>query len=234
MEPREFWDRNTILAQAFCTSDERMHKAQETLDEAQAERSRTLAAFAVTVGDDGAIADMLGLNEREVRLARRTVGRGDARTVAEALLNGAPPEVAATGVEPAATPEVCLPHPRDELPHTAGRPAMVLPADAPMSAAAPALPSPEPEGVVPWTPSMDSVLLWSWESGVDLQTVAGELGVTVRALLMRVQALADNGAISLASPAVDPVRSGKHRRRSDDVTTSVFATATMFPDYASY
>jgi hypothetical protein len=72
VEPREFWDRNTVLAEAFCVSDERVRQAQAVLDEAQAERSRTLAAFAVTVGNDGTIADLMGLNEREVRLARRT------------------------------------------------------------------------------------------------------------------------------------------------------------------
>ncbi|MDV9202989.1 hypothetical protein R6M67_48445, partial [Streptomyces sp. Wh19] len=68
-----------------------MRRAQALLDETQAERSRTLAAFAVTVGDDGSIADLMGLNEREVRLARRTVGRSDARSLAEELLNRPPP-----------------------------------------------------------------------------------------------------------------------------------------------
>ena len=104
VEPREFWDRNTILAEAFLASDERMRRAQEVLDGALAERSRTLAAFAVTVGDDGAIADLLGLNEREVRLARRTVGRTDARSVAEALLNHTP-NAAGEAEEPAPAPE---------------------------------------------------------------------------------------------------------------------------------
>ncbi|MGW2176771.1 hypothetical protein ACWCXX_01520 [Streptomyces sp. NPDC001732] len=66
-----------------------MRRAQALLDETQAERSRTLAAFAVTVGDDGSIADLMGLKEREVRLARRAVGRSNARSLAEELLNQA-------------------------------------------------------------------------------------------------------------------------------------------------
>ncbi|MEU4682363.1 hypothetical protein [Streptomyces xinghaiensis] len=66
-----------------------MRSAQATLDEAQVHRSRLLAAFAVTVGSDGAVAGVLGLNEREVRVARRTVGKEDARGVADQLLAAA-------------------------------------------------------------------------------------------------------------------------------------------------
>ncbi|MFD4867351.1 hypothetical protein ACFWN4_18795, partial [Streptomyces sp. NPDC058412] len=57
------------------------------MDEALASRTRALAALAVTVGSDAAVADLMGLNEREVRVARRTVGKDDARTVADQLLN---------------------------------------------------------------------------------------------------------------------------------------------------
>jgi hypothetical protein len=86
MEPRELWERHTVLARAFCQSDEEVRSAQTTLDDAQASRARSLAAFAVVVGNDKAVAEMLGLPEREVRIARRTVGREDARSLADDLL----------------------------------------------------------------------------------------------------------------------------------------------------
>ncbi|MCK7627825.1 hypothetical protein MUU72_32845, partial [Streptomyces sp. RS10V-4] len=86
MEPRELWERHAVLAQAFCISDDEVRRTQGLLDEAEARRSRTLAAFAVTVGSDEVVADLLGLDAREVRLARRTVGKDDARAVAKNLL----------------------------------------------------------------------------------------------------------------------------------------------------
>ncbi|MER6050008.1 hypothetical protein ABT168_21605 [Streptomyces sp. NPDC001793] len=86
MEPRELWERHAVLAQAFCISDDEVRRTQGLLDEAEARRSRTLAAFAVTVGSDEVVADLLGLDAREVRLARRTVGKDDARAVAKSLL----------------------------------------------------------------------------------------------------------------------------------------------------
>lgn len=237
VEPREFWDRNTVLAQAFLSSDEGMRRAQEVLDGAQAERSRTLAAFAVTVGDDGAIADLLGLNEREVRLARRTVGRTDARSVAEALLNNVPQSSPEPVAGPPAATEIQLPHPREEM--AALSPDMPPQSPAHFQYAAPphtppAPQAPEADSATPWTPSMDSVLLWSWESGVDLQTVAGELGVTVRALLMRVQALADDGMLTLATPVTDVGRSGRHRRQHEEANAVMFGSATTFPTYVPY
>src|SRR6185312_574450 len=86
MEPRELWERHAVLAQAVCSSDDEVRRTQGLLDEAEARRSRTLAAFAVTVGSDAVVAELLGLDEREVRLARRTVGKEDARAVAKSLL----------------------------------------------------------------------------------------------------------------------------------------------------
>ncbi|MFI1964281.1 hypothetical protein ACH429_09170 [Streptomyces pathocidini] len=93
MEPRQLWNRNTVLAEAFCLSDEHVRSAQSALDETQAHRSRLLAAFAVTVGSDSAVADLLGLSEREVRVARRTVGKEDARRMADDVLASVPGEV---------------------------------------------------------------------------------------------------------------------------------------------
>ncbi|MFD4943740.1 hypothetical protein ACFWNT_14700, partial [Streptomyces sp. NPDC058409] len=228
MEPREFWDRNAVLAEAFCASDERMRLAQALLDEAQAERSRTLAAFAVTVGDDGSIADMMGLNEREVRLARRTVGRGDARTLAQELLNQ-PPATREAPAEPAPAPapEIPVPHPREEM--------IVPPLDTPPPAPPPpSLPPVEMENTVVWSPSMDSVLLWSWESGLDVQTVAAELGLDVRALLMRVQELANDGLLTLATPVAEVSRSGRHRRQHEDGYAALFGPTTTFPTHVPY
>ncbi|MER6105652.1 hypothetical protein ABT115_25980 [Streptomyces sp. NPDC001832] len=230
MEPREFWDRNSVLAEAFCASDERLRLAQALLDEAQAERSRMLAAFAVTVGDDGSIADMMGLNEREVRLARRTVGRSDARSLAEELLQTTQAAKEAVA-EPPSAPEVTVPHPREEV--------VVPPLDTPPPAPPsppPALPVPpgEVENTVIWSPSMDSVLLWSWESGLDVQTVAAELGLSVRALLMRVQELANDGLLTLANPVTEVSRSGRHRRQHEDGYAALFGPTTTFPTHVPY
>jgi hypothetical protein len=219
-----------VLAEAFCASDERMRLAQALLDEAQAERSRMLAAFAVTVGDDGSIADMMGLNEREVRLARRTVGRSDARSLAEELLQTTKAAKEAV-VEPPSAPEVTVPHPREEV--------IVPPLDTPAPVpppTPPALPVPpvEVENTVVWSPSMDSVLLWSWESGLDVQTVAAELGLSVRALLMRVQELANDGLLTLANPVTEVSRSGRHRRQHEDGYAALFGPTTTFPTHVPY
>ncbi|MEE1807967.1 hypothetical protein [Streptomyces sp. BE133] len=204
-----------------------MRLAQALLDEAQAERSRTLAAFAVTVGDDGSIADMMGLNEREVRLARRTVGRGDARSLAQELLSRTQQATREAPAEPA--PEIPVPHPREEV--------VVAPLDTPPPAPAPpppSLPPVEMENTVVWSPSMDSVLLWSWESGLDVQTVAAELGLDVRALLMRVQELANDGLLTLTAPVAEVSRSGRHRRQHEDGYATLFAPTTTFPTHVPY
>lgn len=209
-----------------------MRLAQALLDEAQAERSRMLAAFAVTVGDDGSIADMMGLNEREVRLARRTVGRGDARSLAEELLQTTQAAKEAVA-EPPSAPEVTVPHPREE----AAAPPLDTPPPAPPSPPPPpALPVPpvEVENTVIWSPSMDSVLLWSWESGLDVQTVAAELGLSVRALLMRVQELANDGLLTLANPVTEVSRSGRHRRQHEDGYAALFGPTTTFPTHVPY
>jgi hypothetical protein len=249
VEPRDFWERNTVLAEAFCASDERMRRAQALLDEMQAERSRTLAAFAVTVGDDGSIADLMGLNEREVRLARRTVGRTDARSLAEKLLSRSSSTAGKSAGEPAAAPENAVPRPADKTPPPppeAPQPApppVAPPAAPPVSAPAPATtgtlayipapaPPPEVEHTVYWSPSMDSVLLWSWESGLDLQTVAAELGLEVRTLLMRVQELANDGLLTLANPVADVNRSGRHRR--EEGYAALFSPTATFPTHVAY
>ncbi|MFD3920348.1 hypothetical protein [Streptomyces sp. NPDC058595] len=268
MDPRELWDRNSVLAEAFCASDEQVRRAQAVLDEAQAERSRTLAAFAVTVGNDGAVADLMGLNEREVRLARRTVGKTDARRVAQELLERYPqastqpiPQAQAPAVTPPAVPpvpppvappqeetyseqaylqqvpqsppaEVQLPHPRTEgvapLPETA-------PHQEAVTQTVLHTPEAENNNTVVWSSSMDSVLLWSWQSGLDLQTVAGELGLDVRALLLRVQALADNGMLTpSAAQTAEANRAGRHRRHHEEGYAALFSPTATFPTQVHY
>ncbi|MET4922118.1 hypothetical protein P3L51_07085 [Streptomyces sp. PSRA5] len=255
MEPRELWDRNSVLAEAFCASDEQVRQAQAVLDEAQAERSRTLAAFAVTVGNDGAVADLMGLNEREVRLARRTVGKSDARNVAEGLLERYPqastqpiPHAQTPAATPPAQPseepfseqayqqqapqavpaEVHVPHPRGE---SAPYQEMAQHQDA-----APVLHTTEAEAnPVVWSSSMDSVLVWSWQSGLDLQTVAGELGLDIRTLLLRVQALADNGMLTPSSTSTtDANRAGRHRRHHEEAYAALFSPTATFPTQVHY
>ncbi|MGW2850232.1 hypothetical protein ACWC5G_36745, partial [Streptomyces sp. NPDC001274] len=139
-----------------------MRRAQALLDEMRAERSRTLAAFAVAVGDDGSIADLMGLNEREVRLARRTVGRSTARSIAEKLLGRSSPAAGPTPSGPAAAPEGGAPDeaaPRPAGPAAAVPPAPVvppMPAAPPAAAGTPAL-NPAPahaRAPVPVTPQM--------------------------------------------------------------------------------
>ncbi|MEU8646089.1 hypothetical protein AB0C91_29725 [Streptomyces sp. NPDC048674] len=61
---------------------------------------------------------------------------------------------------------------------------------------------------------MDSVLLWSWESGLDLQTVAEELGLSSKELLLRAQRLAAEGRLAPKAPAYDVSQSGRHRRHT--------------------
>ncbi|MEU9758685.1 hypothetical protein ACFYYY_20845 [Streptomyces sp. NPDC001834] len=240
-----------------------MRRAQALLDEAQAERSRTLAAFAVTVGDDGSIADLMGLNEREVRLARRTVGRSDARSLAQELLRrkqrtpeAAAPDEAAPVSGAAPAPEISLPHPRQEMTvRTTGDARMNAPSPAvppvpdtppvvppppstpPPASLAPTVSAAEANSTAVWSPSMDSVLLWSWESGLDVQTVAAELGLDVRALLTRVQELADDGMLTLAGPVIPEVpRSGRHRRQNFDeqAYAALFSPTATFPTHLSY
>ncbi|MYV54293.1 hypothetical protein [Streptomyces sp. SID3212] len=242
MNPRELWERNIVLAEAFCASDERVRQAQSTLDDAQAERNRTLAAFAVTVGNDGSVADLMGLNEREVRVARRTVGREDARSVAKSLLQVCAAEgpqeppllsnspVSTTSPVDATTEmEVHLPHPREEMNPQHPDPAPYDPASAHQAAP---MTVPMVEENVVWSSSMDSVLLWSWQSGLDLQTVAGELGLDLRTLLLRVQTLAADGLLTSPSPSsVDNGQAGRHRRHyEEDPYTALFSPApASFP-----
>ncbi|WP_328686993.1 hypothetical protein OHT20_35190 [Streptomyces caniferus] len=221
MEPRELWERHAVLAQAFCSSDDEVRRTQGLLDEAEARRSRTLAAFAVTVGSDAVVAELLGLDEREVRLARRTVGKEDARAVAKSLLaqttreqppaQQTPTPPAAHATTPPAAQHPTAQHPTAQHPtaqHPAAHPTTHPggPAAAPVTASVPSAPqASEPA----WAPALDAVLMSSWHSGVDLTALATELGLDVRLLVARAQQLA---AESRPAPAPAPDRTGRHRR----------------------
>ncbi|MGR8009411.1 hypothetical protein [Streptomyces hypolithicus] len=187
-----------------------MRQAQSALDEANADRTRTLAAFAVTVGSDAAVADLMGLPEREVRVARRTVGKDHARTVANQLLTPAaeataPPHATALNW-PEPEPEAAhvpppVPGPRTES------------VTVPVPGAPPLMPTASAaDDAVTWSAGMDSVLQWSWQSGLDLQAVAEELGINSRTLLTRAQVLAAEGRLSPRSPSGDLGQAGRHRR----------------------
>lgn len=247
VEPRELWERNTVLANAFCTSDDRVRLAQSALDEAQADRTRMLAAFAVVVGDDGTVAGMMGLPEREVRVARRTVGREGARTVAANLLTRMSDQSSDMGGEPAQTAsENPASFPRAEpdavpvpappvSPYTTAQPlhptgAYSIPAVEEQTWPEPVqpVPSAQPAGPV-WSPSMDSVLVWSWHSGLDLQVVANELGLELRTVLQRVQTLAAEGQLVKA----DQVAPRDYMNGSRDHSVSSREYATGSRDYAT-
>lgn len=270
MEPRDYWDRNAVLAEAFCACDEQVRQAQAVLDERQVERSRTLAAFAITVGDDGTVANLMGLGEREVRLARRTVGKTDARDVAQELLARRPQATNRDGAEmPAASaPQPQMqPQPQEttaplalalgqggaaQLQEPAAEPEAQSPSPLPHQRRETLLPTPaaqtaqgaqefDTENTVSWSPSMDSVLVWSWRSNLDLHTVAAELGLDLRTLLLRTQTLAEEGRLGMEpevvhdsqshSHAADDNQPGRHRRHYAE-GYATFANTTAFPAYS--
>ncbi|MFI0785810.1 hypothetical protein ACH4Q6_09460 [Streptomyces lydicus] len=220
MEPRELWERHAVLAQAFCSSDDEVRRTQGLLDEAEARRSRTLAAFAVTVGSDAVVADLLGLDEREVRLARRTVGKDDARAVAKSLL-AQPAREQPPAVDQPTAPQPVVPPAGPAAAHPAGpAPAPAAPAPQPPAHPSPApqapAPAPAPQTLAPpladpaWAPALDAVLMSSWHAGVDLTALASELGLDVRLLVARAQQLSSDSRP--AAPSAPPDRTGRHRR----------------------
>ncbi|MER5969662.1 hypothetical protein ABT112_07985 [Streptomyces sp. NPDC002055] len=247
MDPRQLWNRNTVLAEAFCLSDEHVKSAQSALDETQAHRSRLLAAFAVTVGSDGSVADLLGLSEREVRVARRTVGKDDARRVAENVLGATPPaaepeeeplpepppvqQAPAPPVQAAPAQQGYVPQqphvPQHAAPHTAQQQYLHQPAPQYFDVAQTGPEMPMPTGLenpmareTAWTSAMDVVLIDSWQSGIDLSVLADEFGLDLARLVARVQQLSAEGRLTgqpLPCPAPED-RAGRHRRDSGTTT----------------
>ncbi|WP_314178235.1 hypothetical protein [Streptomyces winkii] len=280
MEPRELWERHTVLARAFCQSDEEVRSAQTTLDDAQASRARSLAAFAVVVGNDKAVAEMLGLPEREVRIARRTVGREDARSLADDLLMPPPlQQPAGPGAhdETARAKEAGHPHTQaaaqsaDHMPaHDQTQPQPQYPSQGQQQQqvpqAQPAQQMASQQQAQPhaqyqsqhqhqlqhqhqmqhhaaqsyyqhqehyqqpqehyqaydhtqlpdhmgWSPVQDAVLVDGWQSGVDLEILALELGTDLRRLTARAQYLSAQGRLFVA-PEETGRQGGKHRRET--------------------
>ncbi|WP_250299430.1 MULTISPECIES: hypothetical protein [unclassified Streptomyces] len=211
MESRELWERHAVLADAFCGADDHVRRAQSVFDGAQAERARMLAAFAITVGSDGAVADMLGLNEREVRVARRTVGKDDARSLADTLLtrpSDEQPEPDAVQQEDADS--FLLPasgNPGYPTPPAPAQPPIPPPRTEQFPAPAPDVPMAGPE----WSPALDAFLVEGWNNGIDVVALAAQLGIELAQLVSRAQHLSAEGR--LAQVRRD---AGRHRRTAGD------------------
>ncbi|MGW7354118.1 hypothetical protein [Streptomyces sp. NPDC054784] len=229
MEPRQLWERNAVLAEAFCRSDENVRDVQGTLDDAQATRSRTLAALAVTVRNDGAVADLLGLTEREVRLARRTVGKEDARAVADELLAAPlPPLLTATataGEEPyaaegASEGTAYVPPPPQQAPPPPSAPPQVQPQVTAAGGAG--------GGEPVWSAAMDAVLVGGWQTGVDLQVLATEFGLDLPRLVSRAQQLSVQGRLGPHRAGYGQEETGGRHRRGAGAGTG----ATQADTYA--
>ncbi|MFE9856465.1 hypothetical protein [Streptomyces sp. NPDC005780] len=171
---------------------------------------RMLAAFAVTVGSDGAVAELLGLAEREVRLARRTVGKDVARSLAAALLTPPPTE----GPDPAT--ESSIRSGEGDSRFAPAADAATAAGQRPVHAPAP-VPAPREEGASrrppaaaagqEWSSALDALLVEGWNGGIEAATLATRLGVGLPQLVSRAQRLFADGRLS-------PVRrdGGRHRR----------------------
>ncbi|MEW2491066.1 hypothetical protein [Streptomyces sp. NPDC048411] len=205
MEPRELWERHAVLARAYFRNDEDVRDAQSSLDEQQANRMRTLAAFAVTLGSDGTVADLLGLHEREVRMARRTVGKEDARAIAKALLDHHAADAHDVSAEDA---DRCPPYSEPEetpVSHEAPAPS----ACPPQALGAPDAADEAVQGMVS-SSAVDAVLVGAWSTGADLSVLAGELGLDLPRLVARTRYLEAQGRLTHGAQPLD--RSGRHRR----------------------
>lgn len=195
------WERHAVLARAYFGNDEDVRRAQGALDERNADRMRTLAAFAVTLGSDGTVAELLGLHEREVRLARRTVGKDDARAIAKALLDQHAADVRKLPLDDA---DGYPPHPEPEGRHVSHEapPAPPSPPHAPVAD--------EPVQSTASSTAVDAVLVGAWSTGTDLAVLATELGLDLPRLVARTRYLEAQGRLTHASQPLD--RSGRHRR----------------------
>lgn len=199
------WERHAVLARAYFGNDEDVRRAQGDLDERNADRMRTLAAFAVTLGSDGTVAELLGLHEREVRLARRTVGKDDARAIAKALLDH---HAADAHKPPVEDVDGCPSYPEPEERHVSHEPPAAPPAAPPVPPHAPV--TDEPVHVTASSTAVDAVLVGAWSTGTDLAVLASELGLDLPRLVARTRYLEAQGRLTHASPSLD--RSGRHRR----------------------
>ncbi|WP_234430578.1 hypothetical protein [Streptomyces sp. NRRL F-4489] len=166
----------------------------------------------MTVGSTGAVAGLFGLNEREVRVARRTVGKDDARAVAEELLSAArtPPK------EPD-EPSPAYDHSSDYSATAYSSPAVSMPtAGRPAGAPRENAPGTADQN---WSPAMDAVLIGSWQTGVDLRELATEFGLDLSRLMARAQQLSAQGRFY---PGPAEAHAGRHRRGPGDVHESEY------------
>ncbi|MET8687305.1 hypothetical protein ABZV77_24120 [Streptomyces sp. NPDC004732] len=84
--------------------------AQLTLEELRKSRNRVLAALAVTIGSDTGAAHVLGLPERDVRTARKSVNREEALDLATNVLDLAAEAASVQAYAPRSAPvEPCEP-----------------------------------------------------------------------------------------------------------------------------
>lgn len=204
MGSRELWERHAVLAGAFCRSDDEVRVARGVLDAAQLGRSRMLAAFAVTVGSDGAVAELLGLQEREVRGARRSVGKEEAQGVARGLLSAQ--NSRRTGTEGAGTAGA----PGASGSRAGGDGAAGVSAST-TGAGAASGPGPVGGGWSVWDPAWDGALVRGWCSGSDVGMLAAELGVGLAQVVARAQELFAEGRLTMGG-GQERDRAGRHRR----------------------
>ncbi|RLL67504.1 hypothetical protein [Streptomyces sp. Z26] len=211
-----------------------MRDVQGTLDDAQATRSRTLAALAVTVRNDGAVADLLGLTEREVRVARRTVGKEDARAVADELLAAPlPPLPTAPAAEEPYADEggaegtAYVPPPPQQAPPPPPPPS-APPQVTVVGATGGGAGGPGGEPV--WSAAMDAVLVGGWQTGVDLQVLATEFGLDLPRLVSRAQQLSVQGRLGPHRAGYGQEETGgRHRRGAGAGTGATRADTCTIP-----
>ncbi len=142
MELRDRLERHAVLADMYCEANERVVDAQLTLEELRKSRNRVLAALAVTIGSDTGAAHVLGLPERDVRTARKSVNREEALDLATNALDLAAEAASVPAYAPRSAPaEPCETQETQEI---RAVPEQVSPAPAePVAATVPA-PAPAP------------------------------------------------------------------------------------------
>jgi hypothetical protein len=79
-----------------------------------------------------------------------------------------------------------------------------------------------------WSPVQDAVLIDGWQSGVDLEILALELGTDLRRLTARAQYLSAQGRLFVA-PEETGRQGGKHRRESVPHHTGIPAQQMSSP-----
>ncbi|MFD7924260.1 hypothetical protein ACFV3R_34280 [Streptomyces sp. NPDC059740] len=232
MELRDRLERHAALADMYCRADERVVEAHCRLEELQGDRLKVLAALAVTIGSDAGAAHYLGLHEREVRAARKAVGRVDAEEAASTALDAVmredpgdwqpPPVPTVPPVPPAPSVPPAPPVPGGgHLGGTFG--AGVAGHGGTGQSATVTVPTPERAGAAPafhgWSHAMDDALLKGWHQGVDPQDLSAHLGCSLRDLVVRLQQLSVQHLESTAQGADRPASAEEGGNRWESVPT---------------